>query len=125
MGDPVPQTQEQVSQSLLKLAIDSWRFVRLFARMLEKLDAGEAPRYSSQLRYFVKQIEESLEVVNMKLVNLEGQQYDPGIAATALNIADFGPEDELLIEQMVEPIIMGPDGIVRAGTVLLKKTTNP
>lgn len=122
MGDPGPQPQGQASQSLLKLAIDSWRFVRLFARMLEKLDAGEAPRYASQLRYFVKQIEESLEAANMKLVNLEGQRYDPGIAATALNIADFGPDDELKIEQMVEPIVMGPDGIIRPGTVLLTKT---
>lgn len=36
----------------------------------------------------------------MRLVNLEGQPYDPGMAASALNASDFGPEDHLLIEQM-------------------------
>jgi hypothetical protein len=52
---------------------------------------------------------------------LEGQKYDPGVAATALNISDFGPDDELVIEQMVEPIVMGSEGIIRPGTVLLKR----
>jgi hypothetical protein len=119
--ESVPQAHQDPNQSLLNLASESWRFARLFYRVLDKLDAGEAPKYVSQLRYFVKRIEESLEAENMKLVNLEGHPYDPGIAATALNIADFGPEDRLYVDQMVEPIVMGPQGIVKAGTVLLKK----
>jgi len=43
------------------------------------------------------------------------------MAATALNIADFGADDHLLVDQMLEPIIMGADGLVRAGTVMLRK----
>jgi len=27
----------------------------------------------------------------------------------------------LIIEQMIEPIIMGPEGVLRTGTVLLRK----
>lgn len=121
MEESAPQGHQDSNQSLLNLASESWRFARLFNRVLDKLDAGEAPRYVSQLRFFVKRIEESLEAENMKLVNLEGHPYDPGIAATALNIADFGPEDRLYVDQMVEPIVMGPQGIVKAGTVLLRK----
>jgi hypothetical protein len=45
-----------------------------------------------------------------------------GMAASALNIGDFGPDDALLVDQMVEPIIMGPEGLVRSGTVMLRKT---
>jgi len=122
VNESKPRVQEQGNEGLLNLAAESWRFARLFSRVLDKLDAGEAPRYTSQLRYFIKRIEESLESAQLKLVNLEGHPYDPGITATALNIADFGPEDHLLIEQMVEPIVMGPNGIVKSGTVLLKKT---
>jgi hypothetical protein len=55
----------------------------------------------------------------MKIVNLEGQLYDPGMAASPLNIADFGPDDKLMVDQMVEPLIMGPDGIVKSATVML------
>ena len=43
------------------------------------------------------------------------------MAASAINIGDFGPDDVLLVEQMVEPIIMGPDGLRRQGTVMLRK----
>lgn len=58
---------------------------------------------------------------NLKLANVEGHPYDPGMAASAINLGDFGPDDVLLVDQMVEPIIMGPDGLVRSGTVTLRK----
>ena len=112
---------EQLERSLIEIAVESWRFSRLFSRVVAKLDAGEANRYVNQLRYFQKKVEESLEANELKLVNVEGQLFDPGIAAAALNIGDFGPDDQLLVEQMVEPIIMGPTGLKKQGTVLLGK----
>jgi len=42
------------------------------------------------------------------------------MAASALNIGDFGPDDLLLVDQMVEPIIMGPEGLRKQGTVMLR-----
>ena len=121
MNDSSDKTLAALEASLVDMAIESWRFARLFSRTLNKLDAGEAPRYASQLRYFVKRIEESLQVARCELVNLEGQPYDPGIAATALNIGDFGPDDKLIVEQMLEPIVMGHEGVIRSGTVMLRK----
>lgn len=112
---------EALEQSLIEVAVETWRFTRLFTRVLGKLDAGEQARYASQLRYFQKKVDEQLEVAGLKLVSVEGQPFDSGIAAAAVNLADFGPEDTLLIEQMVEPIVMGSEGLKRSGTVLLRK----
>lgn len=89
--------------------------------MLGKLDAGDGARYVNQLRYFIKKIEDNLETANIRLVDIEGQLYEPGSAATAVNIGDFAPNDRLLVDQMIEPIIMGPDGLIRMGTVMLRK----
>jgi hypothetical protein len=114
--------QADPKQVLINIALESWRFARLFGRVLSKLDAGEAPRFANQLRYYLKSLEENLEAVDLKIVNLEGHPYDPGMAASALNIGDFAPEDILIVEQMVEPIIMGASGLVRPGTVMLQKT---
>jgi hypothetical protein len=111
----------QLEHSLINMAVESWRFSRLFARVVNKLDAGEADRYVNQLRYFQKKVEESLDVTGLKLINVEGQPFDPGMAASALNIGDFGPDDPLLVDQMVEPIIMGPEGLKKQGTVMLRK----
>jgi hypothetical protein len=112
---------DQLERSLIDIAVESWRFSRLFARVVNKLDAGEAGRYVNQLRYFQKKVEESLEATGLKLVNVEGQPFDPGMAASALNIGDFGPDDALLVDQMVEPIIMSPEGLKKQGTVMLRK----
>ncbi len=115
------ESSEQMEQSLIDIAVESWRFSRLFRNVINKLDAGDSGRYVNQLRYFQKKVEESLNSSGLKLVNIEGQPYDVGMAASALNLGDFGPDDVLIVDQMVEPIIMGPNGLRKQGTVMLRK----
>ena len=115
------ESSEQMEQSLIDIAVESWRFSRVFRNVINKLDAGDSGRYVNQLRYFQKKVEESLNSSGLKLVNIEGQPYDVGMAASALNLGDFGPDDVLLVDQMVEPIIMGPNGLRKQGTVMLRK----
>lgn len=112
---------EVYTAAIISMAMESWRFSKVFDRLLIKLDAGEQKRYKSQLRWFMKKVEESLEQVDLRIVNIEGQSFDPGIAATPLNIEDFDSEDSLIIDQMLEPIIMGKDGLVKMGTVILRR----
>jgi hypothetical protein len=109
------------SEALLDLAVEGWRIARLFTRVLTKLDAGDGARYTNQVRYFVKRVEESLEAADLRLVNLEGQPYDTGLPAIALNIEDFAPDDRLYVDQMLEPVIMGPHGVIKTGTIILGK----
>ncbi len=96
------ETEEKVvgdtRQILIDVSIESWRFAKLFGRVLSKLDAGETQRHAGQLRYFLKKLDDSLDSAGLKLVNLEGHPYDPGMAASPLNIADFGPDDRSLRE---------------------------
>lgn len=117
----IQNNSEVLFKSLIDISVESWRFSRLFARLLSKLDAGEGDRYTSQYRYYLKKLEETLAGAGLILVNVEGQPYDAGVAATALNIGDFGADDVLVVEQMIEPIIMGSGGLVRRGTVMLRK----
>lgn len=112
-----------LEHSLIEMAVENWRLCRLFDRVLAKLDAGEARRYASQLRYFQKRVEENLIAAGLRTIDLEGQPFNPGVAASALNLGDFGPDDELLVDQMVEPIIMGPEGVKKQGTIMLRKAS--
>jgi len=123
MVDVVNHSFDQIEKSLIDIAVESWRLSRLFHRLIAKLDAGDSNRYINQLRYFQNRLEESLDAAGLRLVNVEGHSFDPGMAAVALNIADFGPHDNLQVEQMLEPIIMGPDGLKKQGTVMLRKVT--
>ena len=115
------ESSEQMEQSLIDIAVESWRFSRLFGKVVSKLDVGESGRYVNQLRYFQKKVEESLDSSGLKLVNVEGQPYDAGMAASALNLGDSGPDDTRLVDQKLEPIIMGPNGLRKQGTVMLRK----
>jgi len=111
----------EVTEALVKVTIESWRFCRLFGRLLERIDVTEQQRYNNQFSYYRKSLEETLASVGLQLVNLEGQPYDAGFAAQAINAGDFGADDELVVEQMLEPIVMGPDGLVKSGVVVLGK----
>lgn len=110
-----------LEKALLNLVIESWRFTKLFQRLLTKVDAGEGTRYVNQYRYYLKRLDDCLSQAGFHVANIEGHPYDPGMAASALNIGDFGPDDVLFVDQMVEPIIMGSEGLVRSGTVMLRK----
>ena len=118
---PEDNESRSPSDALQDIAVESWRFVRLVNKLLTQLDAGEGSRYQNQIRFFLKKLERSLASAGLKVVNLEGSPFDPGMAATAINIEDFEEGDELVVDQMIEPIIMGSEGLLHSGTVILRK----
>ena len=107
--------------TLASLAIESWRLSKSFERLLIKSDPMEQRKYKSKLSWFNKKLNETLEEANLKFINLENQKYDTGAAVTALNLDDFQPDDVLEIDQMIEPIVMSNEGVLIAGTVVLRK----
>lgn len=121
-NDKQPTTAPDIlAQAVISMAVESWRFGRVFDRLLLKLDAGEQSRYKSQFRWFIKKVEEALEQADLRIVNVEGHPFDPGLAATPLNIEEFDAKDSLMVDQMIEPIIMGKEGLVKTGTVTLRR----
>ncbi|MPM03967.1 hypothetical protein SDC9_50234 [bioreactor metagenome] len=120
-SEQIIRTPEVMRNAIISLAVESWRFGRVFDRLMQKLDAGEQNRYRNQYHWFLKKVEEALEQAELRIVNIEGHPFDPGLAATALNLEDFGADDVLIVDQMLEPIIMGKDELVRTGTVILRK----
>ena len=112
---------EVLNDTIISIAVESWRFGKVFGRVLAKLEAKEQNRYKSQFLWFNKKVEEALSQANLTIVNVEGHPFDPGMAATPLNIEEFDKEDALIVDQMLEPIIMGKEGLVKTGTVTLTK----
>ncbi len=107
--------------TLVSLAIESWRLSKSFERLLIKSDPMEQRKYKSKLSWFNKKLNETLEEANLKFINLENQKYDTGAAVTAINLDDFQPDEDLEIDQMIEPIVMSNEGVLIAGTVVLRK----
>lgn len=112
---------EILMNALLNLAVEAWRFSKVFERVISKLDAGEKARYLGQYRWYLKRMEELLDETKCKLINVEEKPYDPGMAVIPLNIDEFDQNDILIVDQMLEPIIMSKNCIMKMGTVMLKK----
>ncbi len=110
--------QEEV---IVKIVNENWRLMKLFMKVLTKLELSEQNRYMNQIRYFQKSINDNLDEVGLKIVNLEGTLYDAGMAASPLNLEDFTSDDVLYVDQMIEPLIMGDSGIKKEGIVKLIK----
>jgi hypothetical protein len=106
---------------LAELAVESWRFAKEYRRLILKLDANEQNRFASKLNYFLQRLQSCLAEGGLSLVSLEGQPYEMGIAADVLNLDEFSAGDDLIIEQMIEPVIMGPDGIVKTGKAMVRR----
>ena len=106
-------------ESMAIIASELCRFKGVFEKAISKLDFEEQSKYMSQFTWFSKKVTKAVEEAELRIVSLEGQAYDPGMAVTPLNIDDFEVEDELKIVQMIEPIIMQEDTVLKTGTVLL------
>jgi predicted anti-sigma-YlaC factor YlaD len=113
--------RDDCQTALADLAGESWRFAQEYRRLLPKLDANEQNRYTHKLNYFVQRLQSCLEEVQLSLVTLEGQPYEMGIAADILNLDEYPPGEDLVIDQMIEPVIMGPNGIVKPGKAMVKR----
>lgn len=99
----------------------SWRFAQDYRRLISRLSPAEQSRFENKCIYFQRQLEKSLSAVGLNCVNLEGQVYAIGMAASVLNLDDFSEGTDLTIDQMIEPLIMDTDGsVIRTGKAMVK-----
>ena len=110
---------ERFRKSIIDIAVESWRLRRVFEKAMSKLDAGDSSRYLNQFTWFIKRVDAALENAGLRIVNVEGQYFDVGMAVTPQNMDDFDTYDRLYVEQMLEPIIMDAESVVKTGTVIL------
>ncbi len=110
---------ERLRKSIIDMAVESWRLRRVFEKAMSKLNAGDSSKYVSQFAWFIKKVDAALENAGLRIVNVEGQYFDIGMAVTPLNMDDFDVHDHLFVEQMIEPIIMDAESVVKTGTIIL------
>ena len=113
------QDYSKLQNSLISIVSELFRFQKVFEKAISKLDIDERNKYVSQYAWFSKKVYKALDEANLKLLNIEGQLYDPGMAVTPLNIDDFDADDQLNVLQTIEPIIMQDDKVFKTGTVIL------
>lgn len=113
------QDYAKLQKSLITIASEMFRLRNVFENAISKLEIEERNKYQSQFAWFSKRVYKALDDANLKILNLDGQIYDPGMAVTPINIDDFECDDPLCIIQTLEPIIMKNNSVCKTGTVVL------
>lgn len=111
----------EASDALISLAKESFRFNATFENILRKLDEPNQKRYRSSYPWFKKKIQDVIEEAGLQIVDLTDQKYEQGMSVTVMNMGDFNEDDELFVDQMIEPIITSKSGLVSSGVVLLRR----
>ena len=107
--------------SLLKLSVEGWRLLRTVERFQGQLDADQQRRIAGRLNYFDRLLRDELSGLGYSLVDFSGQPFGPELAASAVNVDEFEAGDSLYVDQTVEPAVVGPQGLVKMGTVTLRR----
>ena len=111
--------EEKYVESLIDIGSELFRFRQVFYRMARKMDMEDQNKYSSQFSWFSKKVTQALDDAGITVLDLTNKPYDPGMAVTPLNLEDFEVDDPLIIEQMIGPVIMCEERLVKTGTVIL------
>ena len=120
--DVQPSTREAaLLQVVLNLGTESWRILRTLERFASGLDADQRRRIAGRVAFFERTLRSDLEGVGLRLVEFTGQPYGPQLPATAVNGDEVAVGDIPVVEQTLEPAILGPDGILRTGKVTLRR----
>jgi hypothetical protein len=109
------------NDSFVEFIIEVWRLPKIFKKLIAKQDYDEQQKYISQFNWFNKKALDFLHGEGLSFPEYENMPFDAGMPLTPINIGDFSSEDELVIEQVLEPVIMKDGKIIKTGTAILKK----
>lgn len=113
--------EEKLIQALSSIAIEEYRLGSVLEAIFGKLSLDDKQRYMSQFSWHSKRVKRILDSVDISIIDFSGQTFDPGLPIIPINIDEFEKNDELRIEQMLEPVVMKSGDVLKTGTAILGK----
>ena len=106
----------------LSLAVESWRFSQVMQKAIHELPESRQGRYNSRLEWYIKKLKDTLEALSCHIEDYAERKFEAGMPLTVLNLDEFQEDDEIIIEAMIEPAIIGNDGtVIKTGTAMGRK----
>lgn len=110
-------------QSILELALEEYHLKGVFETVANNLNPAEGQRFMSHYRWFGKKVKSAIDNAGLNIISegLADKPFDVGMAVTPVNLNDFNPDDELIIDRIIEPIVMEGESVVKKGAVALRR----
>lgn len=97
--------RDKVLEAFAALASASADFIRASGD-LDPKDEKSVIRWSSKFTFFERYWGEVLEKAGVTSLNIVGQDYSAGLQVEAINLEDFDPQDELVIDEVLKPLLV-------------------
>jgi hypothetical protein len=120
----IEPTDTSLADIVPKLAIEMWKLLRAYERVLVELPEDKAPKRAAQYRYSSGRLEALLQNAQLKMLTFEGQKFTANLPVSPLNADEMADMGDLVIESTVEPTIIGENVILHVGKVILKGDEN-
>ena len=115
------QLSSETENKIITTVVELYKFNTTFSRMLQKISEEDQPRFLNKYQYFSKKIIELADTIDIQVKDFCGFDFDPGLPVSVLNLEDYSIEDELIISQMLEPVIMKKGKLIKTGVALVSK----
>jgi len=102
-----------------RLAVEYWKLLRAFERTCERVQPDHAARTTAQARFSATRLDAMLREAGMSLVVFDGQRFEAGLPAAAVNGEDFAGVDDLTVESTIEPAIVHGTHVLAMGKVIV------
>ena len=107
--------------SFAQLAGDYWRLLRSYERLIAESSPENHNRLKSNYRNAERKLTTALNDHDIQIVSYEGKEYSPNRAVTVVNGDEFDDNQQLIINQMMEPTGTLGDRVLSMGKAILSK----
>ena len=99
------------------LAVDYWKLMKAFERVLVQLPIDRARRAEAQLRFASGRLDSNLSAAGLSLAVFDGRPLDATVPASAINADEAS--DTAIIKETLEPAVLSGSRVLRAARVVL------
>lgn len=104
--------------AMVPLALEIWRLWRM-------VESRQDQPYALPLRYSIRKMRQVLEAQGASFIDLTGEMYDAGMAVDVIDTEGEKADEQmnLMIKEMIAPIILFNDVLLSHGQVILQWKT--
>lgn len=105
-----------------QLAVEQWKLLRAFERVIATVSPEAEARFSAQSRYSASRLDTLLSQAGLRIVSFDGLPFETNLPAVVLNAEDVTGLPDLVVEKTVEPAVIRDMTVLMTGKVILAQS---
>ena len=106
----------------IEYVIMLYKYRNMLINAMQNMNVLDAQKLNRTLSFNDNKLAKLLEQDGLVLsFDFLKKEYDPGMACDVINIDEFNPGDELVITQVLEPVLLKEGKVIHRGKIMVEK----